>query len=341
MAAVASDAKVAKSVEEKKALSPRRAYGLALKALGAADPRIVALDGDVKNSTYVEDFADAYPKRYFEGRIAEQNMVSAGAGLAAGGKIAFVSTFGRFMERAFDEIEMAIIGGLPIKLVGTHVGVTLAADGPSQMGLADVGFMRALAHTDDYRGNPGMTVLTPSDPVSTYNLVLAMAESPGACYLRAVRGDLPILYPESERFLFGGYKVVRRAESDRLAIVLAGSGYLVHSCLKAAAELRSLGIAATVVDAYALPLDAAPMLQLARSAGAPILTVEDSYVGGIGSEIAEAAADSDDGPRVRMLAVRNIPKSGRTADDVLAYVHLSVPEIVQAAKTLTRETGSS
>jgi transketolase len=340
MAAVAGNAKVAKSVEEKKALSPRRAYGLALKALGAANPRIVALDGDVKNSTYAEDFAKAYPERYFEGRIAEQNMVSAGAGLAAAGKIAFVSTFGRFMERAFDEIEMATIGGLPIKLVGTHIGVTLAADGPSQMALADVGFMRALAHTDDYRGNPAMTVLTPSDPVSAYNLVLAMAEHPSACYLRAVRGDLPILYRESERFPFGGYKVVRRAESDRPVIVLAGSGYLVHSCLKAAEALQPLGIAATVIDAYALPLDAAPMLGLARSAGAPILTVEDSYVGGIGSEIAEAAAASGDGPRVRMLAVRNIPKSGRTADDVLAYVHLSVPEIVQAAKALTREPGT-
>ena len=116
----AGNAKVAKSVEEQKAVSPRRAYGLALKALGAANPRIVALDGDVKYSTYAEDFAKAYPERYFEGRIAAQNMVSAGAGLAAAGKIAFVSTFGRFMERAFDEIEMAIIGGLPIKLVGTH-----------------------------------------------------------------------------------------------------------------------------------------------------------------------------------------------------------------------------
>jgi transketolase len=336
-AAVAGNTKAAKSVEEKKALSPRRAYGLALKALGAANPRIVALDGDVKNSTYVEDFAKAYPERYFEGRIAEQNMVSAGAGLAAAGKIAFISTFGRFMERAFDEIEMAVISGLPIKLVGTHVGVTLAADGPSQMGLADVGFMRALAHADDYRGDPAMTVLTPSDPVSAYNLVLAMAEHPSACYLRAVRGDLPILYHESEGFPFGGHKVVRRAESNRPAIVLAGAGYLVHSCLKAAEALQPLGIAATVIDVYSLPLDAAPLLGLARSAGAPILTVEDSYVGGIGSEIAEAAAASGDGPRVHMLAVRNIPKSGRTADDVLAYVHLSVAEIVHEAKTLTRQ----
>src|SRR5258707_4453640 len=207
------------------------------------------------------------------------------------------------------------------------------------MGRADGAFMRGLAHTDDYRGNPAMTVLTPSDPVSAYNLVVAMAELLSACYLRAVRGALPILYRESERFPFGGYKVVRRAESAGPAIVLAGTGYLVHSCLKAVEALQPLGIAATVIDAYALPLDAAPVLRLARSAGAPILTVEDSYVGGIGSEIAEAAAASGDGPRVRMLAVRNIPNSGRTADDVLAYVHVSVGEIVQAAKALAGRAG--
>src|SRR5260370_13322187 len=147
-------------------------------------------------------------------------MISAAAGLAAAGKIAFASTFGRFMERAFDQIEMAIISGLPIKLVGTHTGVTLAADGPSQMALADVGFMRALAHTDDYRGNPAMTVLTPSDPVSAYNLVLAMAQHPSACYLRAVRGDLPILYRESELFPFGAYNAVRRGAAERPAILL-------------------------------------------------------------------------------------------------------------------------
>jgi transketolase len=337
MEAVKGEAKVAKSVDEKKTLSPRRAYGLALKALGAANLRVVALDGDVKNSTYAEDFAKAYPERYFEGRIAEQNMVSAAAGLAAAGKIAFSSTFGRFMERAFDQIEMAIISGLPIKLVGTHVGVTLAADGPSQMALADVGFMRALAHTDDYHGKPAMTVLTPSDGVSAYTLVLAMAEHPGACYLRAVRADLPILYRDGERFPFGGHKVVRRVEAGQPAIVLVGTGYLVHSCLRAAETLQQRGLAAAVVDAYALPLDAAPVLALARNAGAPILTVEDNYVGGIGSELAEAAAEAKDAPRLGMLTVRNIPKSGRTAEDVLAYVHLSVAEIVEAAEALTRQ----
>ena len=151
---------------------------MALAALGDANEAVVALDADVKNSTYAETFAKAHPDRYFEARIAEQNMVSVAAGLAAAGKIAFVSTFGRFLERAFDQIEMAIIGGARIKLVGTHVGVTLAADGPSQMALADVAFARALAHAKDAKGR-SLVVLTPSDAVSAYKLVLAMADYDG------------------------------------------------------------------------------------------------------------------------------------------------------------------
>jgi transketolase len=330
MAEIAKDPKLSEAVTGKKALSPRRAYGLALKALGAADPSVVALDADVKNSTYALEFATAYPDRYFEARIAEQNMISAAAGLSSGRKIPFVSTFGRFLERGFDQIEMAIIGGANIKLVGTHVGVTLASDGPSQMALADVAFMRAFAHVQDSRGNPAATVLTPSDAVSTYKLVLAMAAFPSACYLRAVRADLPILYDESETFPFGGHKVLRKAGDGSGRVVLVGSGYLVHSCLKAAEALAAEGIIVAVVDAYSLPMDASSVLALAGPGGA-VVTVEDNYVGGIGSELAEAAAAMPGGaPRVRALTVRNIPKSGRTADDVLAYVHLSVDEIVRA-----------
>jgi transketolase len=224
MAEIAKDPKLAETVTSKKALSPRRAYGLALQALGAANPSVVALDADVKNSTYALEFAKAYPDRYFEARIAEQNMISAAAGLSSAGKVPFVSTFGRFMERAFDQIEMAIIGGANIKLVGTHVGVTLAADGPSQMALADVAFMRAFAHVRDSRGNPAATVLTPSDAVSTYKLVLAMAAFPSACYLRAVRADLPILYDDGEAFPFRGHKVLRKAGDGSGRVVLAAHG---------------------------------------------------------------------------------------------------------------------
>jgi transketolase len=336
MAEIAKDPKLAESVTSKKALSPRRAYGLALKALGAANPSVVALDADVKNSTYALEFAKAYPDRFFEARIAEQNMISAAAGLSSGGKVPFVSTFGRFMMRAFDQIEMAIIGGANIKLVGTHVGVTLAADGPSQMALADVAVMRAFAHVQDSRGNPAATVLTPSDAVSTYKLVLAMAAFPSACYLRAVRADLPILYDEDEAFPFGGHKVLRKAGDGSRRVVLVGSGYLVHSCLKAAEALSARGTAVAVVDAYSLPMDASSVLALAGPGGI-VLTVEDNYAGGIGSELAEAAAATPDGaPQVRALTVRNIPKSGHTAEDVLAYVHLSVDEIVRAVTAAAR-----
>ena len=153
-AAIAAEPKLVKAIADGHGMSPRRAFGLALKALGAADPRVVALDADVKNSTYALDFAVAYPERYFEARIAEQNMISAAAGLSSGGKLAFASTFGRFLERAFDQIEMAVIGGANLKLVGTHVGVTLASDGPSQMALADMAFMRAFAQSTDTLGNP-------------------------------------------------------------------------------------------------------------------------------------------------------------------------------------------
>jgi transketolase len=335
--AVRMEPKVAEEVAKKKMLSPRRAYGLALKALGAANPEVVALDADVKNSTYALDFALAYPERYFEARIAEQNMVSAASGLWAGRKLPFVSTFGRFLERACDQIEMALISGANLKLCGSHVGVTLAADGPSQMALADVAFMRTFAHVRDHRGNPMLTVITPSDARSAYALVLAMAAYPSACYLRAVRGDLPLLYEDREQFPFGGHKVLRRAAAGTKRIVLVACGYMVHSCLKAADALaKQQRVEATVVDAYSLPLDAAPILALAGP-GAAVITVEDNYVGGLGSELAEAAASAgDEAPHVQALCVHNVPKSGRTPEDVLAYVHLSVEEIVAAAAKAAR-----
>jgi transketolase len=334
-AAVAADTKTATALADTKMMSPRRAFGLALKALGAANPNVVALDADVKNSTYELDFADAYPNRYFEARIAEQNMVSAAAGLWSGRKLPFASTFGRFLERAFDQIEMAIVGGANLKLVGTHVGVTLASDGPSQMALADIAFMRAFAHIEDSRGNPGITVLTPSDAVSAYAMVLAMAEFPSACYLRAVRADLPILYDTDTIFPFRSHKVVCERTSGDRHVVLVASGYLVHSCLKAAEKLSEVGIGVMVVDAYALPMDADPVLSLAGSGGV-ILTVEDNYVGGLSSELAEAAAAQTGSPLVQSLAVHIMPKSGRRPKDVLAYVHLSVDDIVEAATNAAR-----
>lgn len=329
-AAVASFPKVAQSYAQKGTMAPRRAFGLALKALGDADPDVVALDADVKNSTHAQDFADAFPDRFFEARIAEQNMISAAAGFASGGKTPFASTFGRFLERAFDQIEMAIIGGSNLKLVGSHVGVTLASDGPSQMALADVAFMRAFAHATDHRGNPSVTILTPSDAVSAYALTIAMAGFPSACYLRAVRADLPVLYTPDETFPFGGHKVLRETGGTSRRVVLVANGYMIHSCLEAADDLGGRGIGVTVVDAYSLPMNADAILDRAGEGGV-ILSVEDNYAGGLGSELSEAAAAKQGTPEVRSLTVRIMPKSGRSPDDVLAYVGLAVSDIVSAA----------
>ena len=315
----------------KKKLSPRRAFGLALDALGTANPNVVALDADVKNSTYTQDFAKSHKGRFLECRIAEQNMVSVAAGCCAAGKIAFCSTFGKFFVRAFDQIEMAIISGAAIKLVGTHIGVTLAADGPSQMAIADVAFMRAIAHAKDHRSNPACTILTPCDPVSTYNMVLEMAEWPSAVYLRALRADCPPLYSEDELFPFGGYKIVHKMTSNHhKKIVLAANGYLVHSALAVAKQLAEQNVDCAVVDAYSLPMHTDEFLKYAESHGGKVLTLEDNYVGGLGSEIAEAAAKTAK-VQVHSLNVRNIPKSGKTPDDVLAYVHLAESDILAAA----------
>jgi transketolase len=183
-------------------------------------------------------------------------------------------------------------------------------------------------------------VLTPSDAVSAYKLVLAMAEYDGPAYLRAVRADLPILYRENEPFPLRGSKVARRPV-EAPAVVLAASGYLVHSCLDAAVMLDRRGVAAAVVDAYALPLDAEPILEMARGARAPVLAVEDSYAGGLGSELAEASAALAAPVTVESLRVRRIPKSGRSPADVLDYVGLSVPEIAAAAERLARRDGAA
>jgi transketolase len=331
LAAMAEKNKQAEALAKKK-MAPRRAFGLALDALGASNPHIVALDADVKNSTYSEYFAKHNPTHFFECRIAEQNMVSVGVGLSAGGKIPFISTFGKFFSRAFDQIELAIIGGANLKLVGTHIGVTLAADGPSQMAIADVAFFRGIAHARDFRGDPAVTILTPCDAPSAYAMVLEMAEWPSAVYLRALRADVPIIYNDAETFPFGKFKVVRKASGKGKKIVIAANGYLVHTALKAAAQLESNNIDATIVDAYSLPFDAESLLQLA--AGAPILTVEDNYVGGIGSEIAEAAAKTGSKSRVENMNLRRVPKSGKTPEDVLAYVGLSESDIVSRAKEL-------
>jgi transketolase len=327
----AEKAKLTDALVTKKKLSPRRAFGLALDALGASNPNVVALDADVKNSTFAQDFAKNHASHYFECRIAEQNMVSAGAGMASGGKIPFMSTFGKFFSRAFDQIEMAIIGGSNIKLVGTHIGVTLAADGPSQMAITDVAILRAIGHATDHRGKPAVTVLTPCDAVSAYAMVLAMAEWPSAVYLRALRADTGIVYGENETFEFGKFKVVKKGTGKGKKLTIVTNGYLVHTVQKAAAQFESAGIDVTLVDAYCLPFGVEELLTLAE--GGAILTIEDNYTGGVGSEVAETAAKTGK-VKVESMFVRNLPKSGKTPEDVLEFVHLGEADIVAKAKAI-------
>ncbi len=330
----AEKAKLTDALVTKKKLSPRRAFGLALDALGASNPNVVGLDADVKNSTFAQDFAKNHPSHYFECRIAEQNMVSVGAGLSSGHKIPFMSTFGKFFSRAFDQIEMAIIGGSNLKLVGTHIGVTLAADGPSQMAITDVPFFRAIGHAKDHRGNPAVFCLTPCDAPSTYNMVLEMADWPSAVYLRALRADTAIIYSETETFPFGKFKTVKKGSGKGKKLTIATNGYLVHTVLGAINANKFDGLDVTLVDAYSLPFDAEELLKQAE--GGAILTVEDNYTGGVGSEIAEAAARSTNPnrPRVESMFIQNLPKSGKTPEDVLGYCHIGEADIVAKAKSM-------
>jgi len=309
-------------------LATRRAYGAALAALGA-DERVVALDGDVKNSTFAEFFAGRHPERYFEGRIAEQNMVSAAVGLAATGKIPFVSSFAKFLVRAYDQVEMAAIGNANIKLCGSHAGVSLAADGPSQMGLPDVAFVRAFAHARRVDGAPACRFFQPSDAVSAFKLTELMANTDGMCYMRTHRPDVPLLYDANEPFTLSGWKLLEDGED--LAIV--ASGYMVHEARKAVKLLEeTAGLTAGLIDTYAMPLETDEILQIGDDCRGQILVVEDNYAGGIGAELAAAAANSDVGVMVRCLHVREIPKSAKTPEDTLKLVGLTAEDIARAAQ---------
>jgi len=314
---------------EKGKLSTRRAYGAALAALGAADDRIVALDGDVKNSTFADIFAKQCPDRYFEGRIAEQNMISAGVGLAATGRIPFVSSFAKFLVRGYDQVEMAAVSNANLKLCGSHAGVSLAADGPSQMGLPDLAYFRAFARSNRVDGQPACRVLLPSDAVSAFKLTEAMANFDGMCYMRTHRPDVPIIYDPSETFEPGGFKHL--VDGEDLAIV--ASGYMVHVAKQAVAILEeTAGLSATLIDAYCMPLEADEILRIGDDCRGQILVVEDNYLGGIADEITAAAAQSDLGVMVSTMFVRSIPKSCKTPEETLKLVGLTAEDIANAAQ---------
>ncbi len=310
------------SYEIGESVATRVAYGTALAKLGGVNPLVVALDGDTRNSTFAERFLEAHPERYFESYIAEQNMVGAAVGLAACGKIPFVSTFAAFLTRAFDHIRMAAISDVPINYAGSHCGVSVGEDGPSQMGLEDLAMMRALPHS---------TVLYPSDAVSSERLVVAAAELTGTTYIRTSRPTTPVLYANTEAFPIGGSKVVRSSTRDRLTVVAAG--VTLHEALSAADAAQAAGIHIRVLDAYSVkPLDAQGIVRAARDTHHTLLVVEDHYYdGGLGDAVLNAVATH--GIRVYKLAVTEVPRSGKPAELLDAY-GISARRIVERVKSL-------
>lgn len=320
--------KMADAVAKNK-LSTRRVYGAALLALGRADERIVAVDGDVSNSTFANLFAKEFPHRFFECKIAEQNMISVAVGLSAGGMIPFASSFAKFLARGYDQMEMAAITRANVKLVGSHSGISLGADGPSQMSLPDMAYFRSYTHADDGRGGRAATLFHPADAVAAYHLTVLAANTPNIVYVRTHRPDVALLYKPDEKFEIGGCKQL--AEGGKLTVV--ASGYMVTVALQAVRDLEKAGIKCNLFDAYCLPLNCEPIFAAAKKSGGRILVVEDNFTGGVYSEVAEAAARLGD-IRVDGLLCPRIPKSGKTGDIILESLGLGPADIVARVKTL-------
>ena len=306
-------------------VATRKAFGESLAAVGARSD-VVALDGEVDNSTHAEDFAKAYPERYFEMFIAEQQLVAAAVGLSVRGYVPFAATFAAFFTRAYDFVRMAGISEVNIRLCGSHAGVEIGADGPSQMALEDLAMMRAVH---------GSTVLYPSDATSTAGLVREMAERTGIVYLRTTRGAYPVLYGPDEAFPIGGAKVVRSSPDDQVTLV--GAGVTLHNCLAAADQLGRDGIAARVVDLYSVkPIDTETLVTAAAATGDRLVVVEDHYpAGGIGSAVLEALNDAGHPARLVHLAVRGLPGSGTPAE-LMDAAGISTGHVVQAAREVLR-----
>jgi len=302
----------------------RKAYGAALTALGAMRGDVVALDGEVSNSTHSEMFREAHEERYFEMFIAEQQMVAAAVGLQVRGWVPFASTFAAFLSRAYDFVRMAAVSQADIRLSGSHAGVSIGEDGPSQMALEDIASFRAIT---------GSTVLHPSDANQTAKLVAAMADRKGISFIRTLRGKTEVRTPPDEDVAIGGSRVVR--DGDDIAIVACG--ITVDQAFAAAETLAGEGIDARVIDAYSVkPIDAETLRSAARDCGA-IVTVEDhAPEGGLGDAVLEALAEADDRPPVRKLAVRGVPTSG-TPDELLHWAGIDADGIADAVRSMVRE----
>jgi len=304
-------------------VATRLAFGQALAAVGARGD-VVALDGEVGNSTHAEEFAKAHPERYFEMFIAEQQLIAAAVGMSVRGYVPFAVTFAAFFTRAYDFIRMSAISEANIRLCGSHAGVEIGADGPSQMALEDLAMMRAVH---------GSTVLYPSDATAAASLTQQMAERYGIVYMRTTRGSYPVLYGPDEAFPIGGAKVVRSSADDQVALI--GAGVTLHNCLAAADELDRDGIRARVVDLYSVkPIDTETLVEAAEATDGRLVVVEDHYpAGGLGGAVLEALNDADHPVHIAHLAVRGLPSSGTPAE-LMEAAGISADQVVQAARDL-------
>ncbi len=305
----------------RKKMSTRKAYGVGLVNIFSKFPNIVALDGEVSNSTYSEIFRNNFPNRYIEMFVAEQNMAGAALGLSLRGKIPFVSSFAAFLTRAFDQIRMSQYSDANIKFVGSHSGVSIGQDGPSQMGLEDIAM---------FRSNVNMVVLYPSDAVSTVKLMEKAAEHRGNVYIRTTRMDTPIIYKDSEQFEIGSSKTIKSSQKDSFTICCAG--ITVHQALKAYYSLKKQGIMVRVIDLYSIkPIDCNALLE-AQNETRAIITVEDHFAqGGLGEAVCSAV--SKNGYPVHIMAVRKVPRSGKP-EQLLGYEQISAESIADKVKKL-------
>jgi transketolase len=307
-------------------VATRKAYGQALAAIGARRD-VVAMDGEVSNSTFADQFAHEYPERYFEMFIAEQQLVAAAVGFSARGFRPFASTFAAFLTRAYDFIRMASISRANIRLSGSHAGVEIGADGPSQMALEDLAMLRAVH---------GSTVLYPSDATSAAALVAAMADLDGVSYMRTTRGAYPVLYDSAEQFPIGGAKLLRSSDHDQVTLI--GAGVTLHECLAAADQLQAEGISARVIDLYSVkPIDTGTLTAAVAATGGRVVVAEDHHPeGGLGSAVVDALTGAGRTElSVVHLAVREMPGSGTPAE-LLDAAGIDAPHIAAAARGLAR-----
>lgn len=306
-------------------VATRKAFGEALAQIGAENTDIVSLDGETKNSTFSEIFEAKNPKRFLEMFIAEQNMVGVALGMSRLGKVPFVSTFSAFLTRAHDQIRMAAYSGANIKFIGSHSGVSIGEDGPSQMGLEDIAM---------FRSTIGSTVLVPSDAVSCANLVGESVSQEGIVYIRTARPATPVIYGDHEKFKIGGSKVLKQSQKDRVTIIACG--VVVNEAVLAYEQLFKKGINVRVVDAYSVkPIDGKTIVECARQTNGLVLTVEDHYFeGGLGDAVLNVFSDLGN-VKVYKLAVCKMPMSA-TGDQLLAYEGINSDSIVSKVREILK-----